>query len=365
MAGSSNQEPTLDDYNEEAMVRGQAELWNCIFGYVQGMALTCIVQLGIPDIINSHGRPLSISSIAEHINHPSLNSDRLSRIMTFLVRKGIFTAKPDPETTTVILYGLTNSSKWLLSNSKTSLAPMALLQTDSITRSSWHFLTDIVKEQEEEGTSAFAKSNGLDLYDFTAVNPEYNGLFSSAMAATSMVTSEAVKRSYKDGFIGINTLVDVAGGTGAMIGEIVKEHPHIQGINFDLPHVVAVAPEYAGVTHVAGDMFTSIPSADAILLKWILHNWNDEECIKILKNCRKAIREKSGKLIIIDAVLRAEGDGLFDDMAFTFDLNMMVICNAKERNEADWKMLLEEGGFPTYKIIKIPALVSIIEAYPH
>ncbi|XP_050235326.1 (R,S)-reticuline 7-O-methyltransferase-like [Mercurialis annua] len=342
------------------MVRGQAEIWNCIFGYVQGMALTCVVQLGIPDIINSHGRPLSISSIVEHINHPSLNSDRLSRIMTFLARKRIFTAKPDPETTT-ILYGLTNSSKWLLRDSKTSLAPMALLQTTPIMRSPWQYLTDIVKE---EGTSAFAKSNGLDLYDLIAVNPEFNGLFSSAMDSSSMVTLEAVKSCYKDGFVGINSIVDVAGGTGAMIGEIVKEHPHIKGINFDLPHVVAVAPEYAGVTHVGGDMFTSIPPADALILKWVLHNWNDEECIKILKNCRKAIKEKTGKLIIIEAVLKAEGDGLLDDMAFTFDLTMMVLCNAKERNEADWKKLLEQGDFTTYKIIQIPALLSIIEAYP-
>ena len=78
---------------------------------------------------------------------------------------------------------------------------------------------------------------------------------------------EIVKRSYKDGFNAIQgTLVDVGGGNGAMTGEIVKEYPHIKAINFDLPHVVAKAPKYAGVTHVAGDMFTGIPPADAILL---------------------------------------------------------------------------------------------------
>ncbi|KAJ9179561.1 hypothetical protein P3X46_011336 [Hevea brasiliensis] len=348
----------------EGMLRGQAAIWECIFGFVGGMALKCVVELGIPDIISSHGRPLSLSSIAKIINLPSLDTDRLSRVMTLLVHRQIFTsnnpASPEGEHNATTLYGLTNSSKLLLSDSKTSLAPMLLFQNHTWMLSSWHHLSDIVKE----GGSGFTKSHGLEFFDFASANPVFNTLLNEAMEGASKIIVEAVKASYKDGFNGLGSLLDVGGGTGAMVGEIVKAHPHIKGINFDLPHVVATAPEYEGVTHVAGDMFTSIPPADAILLKWILHDWNDEDCMKILKNCREAL-PKTGKLIIVDAVLNSQGNELFDYMRLVFDLAMMVHVQGKERSEAEWKILLEEGGFASYKIIKIPTLASIIEAHPH
>ncbi|EEF49565.1 o-methyltransferase, putative [Ricinus communis] len=351
---------------DEAMkLMGQAAIWNCLFGYIEGMALKCIVQLYIPDIINSHGCPLSLSAIVKTINHPSFNTNRLSRIMALLVRRDIFSAKPAVATeaednNTTLLYGLTNSSKWLIRDSKMSLAPMLLLQNHETFVSTFHQLADIVKE----GGTGFAKCHGMEVWDFALANPEFNNLFNEAMAAASMIIVEAVKKGYKAGFNGIGSLVDVAGGTGAMIAEIVKEHPHIKGTNFDLPHVVATAPKYVGVNHVAGDMFTSIPSADALLLKWILHDWKDEDCIKILKNCRKAVPKKTGKLIVIDAVLCPKGNGLFDEMGFVLDLALMTQIDGKERDESEWEILLKEGGFGRYKIIKIPALASIIEAYP-
>lgn len=97
-----------------------------------------------------------------------------------------------------------------------------------------------------------------------------------------------------------------------------------------------------------------------------MHCWNDEDCIKILKNCKEAIAErKKGKIIIIDAVLSPEGNDLFDDIGVRFDLLMLATINTKERTEAQWKTLLEKAGFPSFRIIKIPALVSIIEAYPY
>ena len=102
-----------------------------------------------------------------------------------------------------------------------------------------------------------------------------------------------------------------------------------------------------------------------ILLQWVLHDWSDEHCIKILKNCRKAISEKIGKVIIVDIILEKDNNDLFDETRIVFDLNMMThTSGGKERTELEWKKLLEEGGFPRYKIIKIPTVSSIIEAYP-
>jgi hypothetical protein len=100
-------------------------------------------------------------------------------------------------------------------------------------------------------------------------------------------------------------------------------------------------------------------------VQWVLHDWSDESCIKILKNCRKAIQQKSGKVIIVDIVLEKDRNDLFDETRMAFDLLMMAHnTGGKERTELEWKKLLEESGFGRYKIIKIPALQSIIEAYP-
>ena len=96
-----------------------------------------------------------------------------------------------------------------------------------------------------------------------------------------------------------------------------------------------------------------------------MHNWSDEDCVKILKNCQKAIPEKSGKIIIVDVVLEPQGNGLFDDTALVFDLVMLSHCSGgKERTQSQWANILKQGGFPRYNIIKTPALESIIEAYP-
>ncbi|OAY36223.1 desmethylxanthohumol 6'-O-methyltransferase [Manihot esculenta] len=350
----------LEVGDPDEMVRGEATLWQCIFGYVDGMALKCVVELGIPDIINSHGCPLSLFYIAKSINHPSLDTDRLSRVMTLLVHRGIFTSSSEGKHNATTLYGLTNSSKFLLRDSKRSLAPLLMLENHTWMIQPWHQLSDIIKE----GGNGFSRSHGLELWDFASVNPEFNILFNGAMSGASNIMVEAMKTSYKDGLNGVGSLVDVGGGSGAMVGEIVKAHPHIKGINFDLPHVVAMAPQYEGVTHIAGDMFESIPAADVILMKWILHVWNDENCIKILKKCREALPKKIGKLIIMEAVLNPEEQDLFEHTKLMFDMLMMVEVQGKERSEAEWKRLLEEGGFGSYKIIKVPTLLSIIEAYP-
>ena len=95
-----------------------------------------------------------------------------------------------------------------------------------------------------------------------------------------------------------------------------------------------------------------------------MHDWDDESCVKILKNCRKAIPKETGKVIIVDVVLQPEGNAIFDDTGIAFDLLMIAhVSGGKVRTEPEWKKVLEEGGFPRYNIIKIPALPYIIEAF--
>ncbi|KAI3930131.1 hypothetical protein MKX01_036652 [Papaver californicum] len=193
-------------------------------------------------------------------------------------------------------------------------------------------------------------AHGYEIWDFALANHRFNHLFNNGMQSTAEITVNAVLVEYKDGFKGIEykdgfkgieSLVDVC-GTGKMITKIVKDNPHIRGINFDLPHVVTT---------------TSVHRLR--MLAWIMHGWGDEDCVKILRNCYKAIaKKKNGKVIIVDCVLRPYGDDIFDLVT------MAHTSGGKERTEVEWKMLLNNTCFPRYNIIQIPTFPSIIEAFP-
>ncbi|XP_057954878.1 desmethylxanthohumol 6'-O-methyltransferase-like [Malania oleifera] len=349
----------------DAKLKGEAHIWEVMLAFAGSMALKSAVELRVADIMHSHGRPITLRQIASAIDPPAAEITALSRIMTLLVRNSIFTATPSPPSdggpSSETLYGLTPSSRWLLRDAEMTLAPMVLLETHPLVLSTWHRLANCVTD----GGIAFKKAHGRDIWDFAGANPEFNAMFNGGMACTARIMLDAILAGYKDMLADVESLVDVGGGTGSAIAEVVKACPHIKGINFDLPHVVATAPPFPGVCHVAGDMFHNIPKADAIFMKWIMHDWGDEDCIKILKNCRKAISETNGKVIIIDIVLQPDGKHLFDETRLAFDLTMLVLSSGgRERTKLEWEKVLHEGGFSRYKIIKSPTLVSIIEAFP-
>ncbi|XP_011045486.1 PREDICTED: (R,S)-reticuline 7-O-methyltransferase-like [Populus euphratica] len=345
----------------EAMLKSQVEISQLVLGFADSMALKCAVELRLADIINSHGRPISLSQIASGINSPSPDISYLARIMRYVVRKDIFSAHP-PSDGGETLFGLNQKSRMLMHDSERSLVPILTIQHSPWLQAPWHCLSQCIKE----GGTSFSKAHGCELWDFSSRNPEASRIFNEAMACTSKITMTAILSHYKDGFNNIRSLVDVGGGIGGHVAEFARAYPHIKGINLDLPHVVATAPKYEGVSHVAGNMFEAIPNADAIFIKRILHDWTDESCVEILRNCKKAIPEKTGKLIIVDIVLQTDDHcDKFDDIRMGMDLVMFAVTTGgKERTEQEWKKLLEEGGFSRYKIIKIPALESIIEAYP-
>lgn len=255
---------------EEATLRGQADVWKYMLGFADSMALKSAVELRIPDIIHSHGHALTLSQIVSSIDSASPSPDItcLARIMRLLVRRNIFTAHQDGGDSGETLYGLTHSSRWLLRDSELTLAPMLLMETNSALMAPWHCFSQCVKQG---GPWAFEKAHGRDIWHFFSENPGFNRLFNDGMACTARITMKAILTGYKGGFADVGSLVDVGGGIGSTVAEIVKSYPNIKGINFDLPHVIATAPVFHGVSHVGGDMFVegNIPNADAIFMKVI------------------------------------------------------------------------------------------------
>ncbi|GLJ07303.1 hypothetical protein SUGI_0063930 [Cryptomeria japonica] len=352
--------------SEEEKLAGQAEAWKYTFAFVDSLAVKSVVLLGIPDIIARHGpkATLSLSQIAAELPTKKPDVDCLFRILRFLVAKNFFRAETSGGANEVS-YGLTPASKWMLKDGTAapslSMAAMLLMQNDVTSVAPWHRFNECVLD----GGVAFEKANGLHIWDYAAAHPDYNRLFNQAMACNANIVMKAILSKY-EGFRSLNSLVDVGGGIGTTVAEIVKAHPTINGINYDLPHVISTAPHFPGVKHVGGDMFREVPSADAVFMKWIMHDWGDEDCVKILKQCRKAIPE-TGKVIIVDTVLNArEKTALDPSLGLVFDLVMIAhTSGGKERSEEDWENLLKEGGFPRFNVIAIPALQSVIEAFPY
>ncbi|KAF8029516.1 hypothetical protein BT93_E2045 [Corymbia citriodora subsp. variegata] len=187
------------------------------------------------------------------------------------------------------------------------------------------------------------------------------------MASDSQMMNLVIQ-DCKEIFEGLNSLVDVGGGTGIVARIISEACPGLKCTVLDLPQVVAGLPESENVKFVGGDMFESIPSTDAILLKLMLHAWSDEDCVKVLRKCKEAISDKNndrGKVIIIDIVIDETEDNAQETATkLFFDVLMMTVATGRERTEKEWEKLFLETGFSQHKITPMFGLRSLIEVFP-
>ncbi|XP_041025990.1 trans-resveratrol di-O-methyltransferase-like [Juglans microcarpa x Juglans regia] len=350
------------------LFRVQSHLYKHLFSFIDSMSLGCAIQLGIPDIIHSHGQPMTLPQLVSKLHIDPKKTMCVHRLMRLLSHSGFFT-----KTTTVHedgeeeeeAYALTPSSRLVLKDDRTSLSPFVVAMLDPALINPWYSLGDWFRGSE---LTPFAKENGMGLWDYCNQNPEYGDTFNEAMASDSRFMRLVVKE-YKPIFEGLGSLVDVGGGTGTMARIISEAFPHIKCTVYDLPHVVANLPETSNLNYVGGDMFQYIPPADAILFKWIMHDWNDEDCVNILKRCKETITSKGykegNKVIIIDVVINEEKDDEDTTKAkLLFDTVLMVLLPGKERTEKEWEKLFLEAGFSRYKIVASYGMKSLIEVYP-
>ncbi|WCJ30887.1 O-methyltransferase family protein [Euphorbia peplus] len=228
----------------------------------------------------------------------------------------------------------------------------------------WHFMSTWFLNDDP---TTFKTAHGMSLWEYAVHDPNFANFFNGAMATDSRLVTSILIDEGKEVFDGLNSLVDVGGGTGTTAKAIAEAFPHIQCTVLDLPYVLGGLDDTPNLKFVAGNMFEEVPPADAILLKqWILHDWSDGECLKILEKCKKAIKKrKGGKVIIIDMVRENhKEDSQVTESENFLDMLMMVPLNGKERNEKEWAKLFYDAGFDNYKITPSLGLRSIIELYP-
>ncbi|CAN6251317.1 unnamed protein product [Urochloa humidicola] len=354
----------LPQKSSKALLDAQLELWHHTFGFFKSMALKSALDLRIPDAINDHGCAATLSQIVANAKvtlHPS-KFHCLRRLMRVLTATGIFSAQLSDDTGEQV-YGLTPASHLLVGNG--NITPFLNLMLDSVMVSPFHDLSKWF-QLELPDPSLFEFTHGQPGWDMLRSNPTFGVLFNEGMVADSNFITDIIIKEGSDVFQGINSLIDVAGGLGGAAHAISEAFPHLECSVLELPHVVANAPTGTKVKYIDGDMFESIPPANAIFLKWALHDWDDDKCVKILKNCRKAIpsRDDGGKVIIIDIVVGTGQSDLknYEVQAF-FDLFVMLI-NGIEQDEKEWKKVFFEAGFSDYKITPVLGVRSIIEVYP-
>ncbi|XP_052177173.1 trans-resveratrol di-O-methyltransferase-like [Diospyros lotus] len=351
--------------NSGELLKAQAHIWNQIFNFGNSFRLKAAVELGIPDVIHNHGQPMKLSDLVASLPINPAKAHCIPRLMRGLVHSGFFLEKKASENEQESCFSLTPTCHLLLKDNPFDLCPFLLAVPEPCFINSWRSLSTWL--QNDDPNTTFNTANGMPFWDYLGLNPTVNDRFNEAMAADSRLIASVTVRECKGVFEGVNSVVDVGGGTGTMAAAIADAFPHLKCTVFDQTHVVGDLQESQNLKFVGGNMFEAIPPADAILLKWILHSLSDEDSIKLLKKCKEAIpsKDKGGKVIIIDMVLGIEnGDHESIETQLFLDMQMMINVGGKERNKKDWEELLCKAGFSDYNIFPVLGLRSLIEAYP-
>jgi hypothetical protein len=323
----------------------QPAILQIIMGAWVAQALGAIARLGVADHLEKG--PRTTAQLAEAVG---ANADGLGRTLRALAGVGLFTS-PTPGS-----WALTPIGDCLRTNAEGSMRYLAIAETDHGHWQTWERFVEAVRSGAPQAKAAL----GILPWDYYAAHPDEGADFSRAMASISSMSIEPVLASYD--FSGASTIADVGGAFGALLAAVLRREPKARGILFDQPQVVQGAGPVLGdvdarVERVGGSFLTQpLPAAEVYLLKHILHDWDDESCVTILKNVRAGMSAASRVLIIEMIVSDQPGPAQW------MDLNMMVMLGGRERTAADYEQLLAKAGLQTARVIPTPSPYGIVEA---
>ncbi|CAN6289275.1 unnamed protein product [Urochloa humidicola] len=358
--------------SSQDLLQAHLALWHQAVSYTKSVALAVALDLGVADAVHRRGGTATLPEILADVGIHPCKLRALRRLMRVLAASDTFAATPDDAGLDAV-YGLTPASRLLVTAGETSSPAAASLAPFMGVNLHPVLVSPVVKgvmawfrQDQPGGPSPFAVAYGEMVWERTQHDAELNAVVNSALVADSRFLMPIFLKECGEVFDGVDSLVDVGGGLGGAAAAIAAAFPHVKCSVLDLPQVVANAPADANVVYVPGDMFESIPPAKVVFLKSTLHDWGDDECVKILKNCKQAVapRDDGGKIVIIDMVV---GYGPQDikqkEAQVFFDFYIMSIGGA-ERDEQEWKDIFSRAGFTDYKIVSVLGVMSIIELYP-
>lgn len=212
----------------------------------------------------------------------------------------------------------------------------------------------------------FEELHGATLFheSLESIDAEFHRLSNEGLASHDDFGIHIALRQFSDIFEGMRSLTDCGGGDGTTATAIVKAFPHIKCTVLDLLEVAEKIPADGVISYVGGDMFKFVPPAQVVMLKFVLHHWSDEDCVKILAQCKKAIpsREEAGKVLVGDIVISCSS-GPISETQLLMDVAMLTVSKGRQRDENDWSEIFVKAGFTDYKLVQFGAR-GVFEVYP-
>jgi O-methyltransferase domain len=335
----------------ELIAPPQMAVFEHVSGVGRTMVIATVARLKIADRLASG--PKTIEELARETES---NEDALWRLLRGAASLGVFTLRDDGR------FENNRTSEVLRSDVFASMRDLAEYFGSKSNMMSWVDTGDTVRT----GKNGFERVHGMNVWDYFGKHPSESETFARAMTNLTEFDASAIAVGYPFDELGV--ICDVAGGRGTLISAILSVHQNARGILFDEAHVLDHASTYlkdhgveARVEKIAGNFFEKIPSgAGAYLLKDILHDWDDERSLTILKNIRAAM-DKGTRLLILELVVEKSSTELPGPLV---DLQMMTVtCEGRQRSAADFKNLFEKAGFRFERVVPLAMPISIVEGF--
>lgn len=328
----------------------QAILAQMSMGFIVSQAISVAAKLYIADHLAGGGKTVEELAAATQTHAPSLY-----RLLRGLTSVGIFRREADGR------YTNSELSEFLRSDHPESFRAASHMICD---HEHWRAHGNML-QSVKTGEIAFEYTFGKPIFPYYAENPEAAQVFDNAMTDFGKSIAAAVAATYD--FSQAETIADIGGGHGSLLAAVLKAAPEAKGILFDQPQVLAGAGDVlaaegvaARVETVAGDFFAEIPvEADIYLMKFIIHDWNDEQSVAILNNLAK-YAQTGATVLLVETVV--EEDDAVPSMSKVMDLNMLAMTGGKERTEREYAALFEKTGFRLTRVIPTPSPMQIVEA---
>ncbi len=321
-------------------------------GYQLSQALYVAAKLGVADVVGA--QPLAAEAIARAVG---AHASPLRRVLRALVAAGVFCELEDGR------FASNDAAAALRAGAPGRMRDVVVNFGEEMYRSFGELLHTV-----RTGETAFDSVYGVPLFEYYASNPVTEASAAARMVARTLPVARELAAS--DVLRGARTLVDVGGGTGTLVAEVLRHRPEIAGVLLERPGVLKLAQEYLSEQGVAdrcelveGDFFSSVPAGgDVYILKSVLHDWDDHRCVDILRTCRAAMGD-AARVVIVELILRERmtpSAPMLSDALL--DLIMLAYAGGRERTEAEFTQILEQADLRLASTTALTAGPHLLEA---
>lgn len=327
-----------------------ARMLDLITGYWVSQLVHVAAKLGLADLLKDGPR-----TPAELARKVGVDAQRLQRMLRALASVGVFAERGGGR------FALTPLGATLRGDRPDSMRDFALMMVEEYNWNSWSRVLDGIREE----IVPFQRVHGMRIFEYFGQHPEHAQVFGRSMTSLSGTENPAVVAAYD--FSKIRRLVDVGGSHGHLLAAVLHKNRNVRGVLFDMPPIVEQARHlpYVNARKLAGriefevgDFFQAVPDGcDAYMMKYILHDWNDDECVAILRHCRRAMT-RDGRILVIDTVIPP---GNAPHWGKLLDINMLALTGGRERTRDEFAKLFARAGLKLKRVVPTACPLSVLE----